>query len=42
MEYQPKKKNNNKKILTKTNLKNIQETENIIVKEADKRSAVLI
>ena len=32
------KKNNKKQLVTKTSLKNIQENENIIIKEADKGS----
>ena len=41
MEYQPKRKNNNKKQNlkeTKRSLKNIQENENIIMKEADREA----
>ena len=44
MEYQPKKKQQQKLPLTKTktSLKNIHQNENIIIKEADKGSAVVI
>ena len=45
MVYQPKRKKQQKNNLsqkTKTNLKNIQENKNISIKEADKRSAVVI
>ena len=42
MEYQSKRKNNKNNLSQKQAFKNLQENENIIIKEADKGSAIVI